>query len=39
MAVLVDDPAETVLSLYVEVFDLAGLKTLRPTSQGCCGGE
>ena len=39
MAILVDDSAETVLSIYGEAFDLAGFERLEPGSQGCCGGE
>ena len=39
MPILVEDSAETVLSIYGEAFDLGGLKRLGPGSQGCCGGE
>jgi hypothetical protein len=39
MAVLVDDSAEAVLSIYGEAFDLGGLKRLGPSSQGFCGRE
>jgi hypothetical protein len=39
MVILVDDSAETVLSVYGAAFDLVGFKGLGPGSQGCCGGE
>jgi hypothetical protein len=39
MAILVDDSAETVLSIWGEAFDLVGFERLRAGSQGCCGSE
>jgi hypothetical protein len=34
MAILVDDSAETILPIYVEAFDLAGVERLGPDPQG-----
>jgi len=39
MTILVDDSAETVLSVYGEAFDLIGFKRLGTGQQGCCGSE
>ena len=39
MAVLVDDSAETVLSVYGEAFNLVGFKRLGPRPQGCRTSE
>jgi hypothetical protein len=39
MAILVDDSAEMVLPIYVEVFDLLGFERLGPGPQGCRASE
>jgi hypothetical protein len=39
MSVLVDDSAETILSVYGEAFDPAGFKGLGQVSQGCRSGK
>ena len=39
MAVLMDDSAETVLSIYGEAFDLLGFTRLRPRSQGAAAAS
>jgi hypothetical protein len=39
IVILMDDSAETVVSIYSEAFDLGAFKWLGPGSHGCCGGE
>ncbi len=39
VAILVDDPAETVLPLHVEVFDLDGLKVLGQSRRGAAAAS
>jgi hypothetical protein len=39
MAILVDDSAEKIMSVYGEAFDLIGFNRLRPAPQGCRASE